>query len=216
MISEGYKPDILEQNVSFFRHPVLRVIITSSLIRDKEPFFRREFGLLDKVIGRTKLLNIISKENRDPDLVNLYNVKYPTAKLHTLVSMTTQSPSIKCNEILKNTIDTVNDEVSDGYYKDPGSIFPESDDIFRYYLWDVYARWVAKWLTRKQPVTLEVEREISNLIINGLCEATVVGAEEGDNEMLELTKWLHRQDWLNKKWGFNEGLVARAKTIALA
>lgn len=215
MISEGYKPDILKQNVSFFRHLVLRVVITSSLIRDKEPFFRREFGLLDKVIRKTKLLNKIPKEDRDQDLINLYDPKYPSARLRTLIAMSNRTPSKECNKVLQSTVNTVNDKVDSGYYKDPGSIFPESDDVFRYYLWDVYARWVAKWLTRKQPVTLDDERDISNLVINGLCEATVVGAEEGDKELIEATKWLYRQDWLDKKWGFSEGFFARAITLAL-
>lgn len=215
MISEGYKPDLLQQNVSLFRHTVLRVVVISSLVRDKEPFFSREFNLLDKVIGKTKMLSKIPKENRNQDLTNLYNPKYPYARMRTIIAMSDRTPSKKCNEVLQSTINTVNDEVDSGYYKDPGRIFPESDDVFRFYLWDVYARWVAKWLTRKQPVALDVERDISNLVINGLCEATVVGAEEGDNELIEATKWLHRQDWLDKKWGFSEGLVARAKTVTL-
>jgi len=222
MPSQEYKPNILWQSVSRFNNPIIRTTILKSIIEDEnEPFYIREFTLLDKVIGKANNLFTIPDLQRDKDLINTYNTQYPMTGLPTLFSWNGPQEKFQWNKTLLQTIKTFNEEISDiehpgRNYKNPLDINNgESKDVFRFYLWDVYARWVAKRISKGRSITVNEEQNISNIVCNVLCEVAVVVAGKNDHDMIGVVKWLNGQKWLDPKWGFSDNIVTRAKSLSL-
>ncbi len=76
---------------------------------------------------------------------------------------------------------------------------------------DGYALWAAK---RSNPKDKAHEEKRAEMLVNALCEAAIVEAEEGSAEMKPYIGWMVNMDWLNTEYGFHANIEARAKRIS--
>jgi len=221
MTSQEYRPIItLCQCVPRVINPTLKNSIINALFGKDGSIDKREFSFLDRGICRINKLLVLSEPQRHNDLINIYNKEHPLPALPMLFSWESSDDLYKWQRTLLRTIHTFNEEISDKdhpdrNYKDPSKINRGNpNDVFRFYLWDFYARWVAKMITSGQSISTTEEQNVSNIVCNALCEAAVVEAEEQVQEMKGVVKWLYGQKWYDTKYGFSNGLVARAKAQA--
>lgn len=212
-------PHFLLSTLRYIKHPSLRRAIVESQVEVKPPFYKQEFHLLNSTINRVNVLLNLKEGSESHDLSNIYGTQPPLnikfSELPELFSWKDKQQRHKWNKSLIDTFDVFNHEIRtadrpNNTYEDP-YVVGGPRDVFRFFLWDMYARWRAKDLKLNDPTNMNGEMDIANAIINVLCEAAVVEAETGKEDSMALLAWLNKKKWIDQKWGFSEALVARAK-----
>lgn len=218
MLIEQRKPNAVKLSARYLIDPVLSRAVNES-VRGyaKKPYFKREFALIDRVISGVNELLDTPRYQRDSDLVNIYDTQHTLRGLPILFSWKDTQERRSWTKALKDTFATLNEEIPE-YYTDPEKINSGNpQDVFRFYLFDGYARWRSILNTNRgeKMRTTKEEQSEANAIVNALCEYAVVGAEAQDPDMKELVVWFVERDWYKMEYGFSGELVARARAIKL-
>lgn len=210
MLTEQSKVMAVRLAAPYLSNPTLNSAVQRST-EAQEHYFTSEFHLLNKTIGKVNALIEEGQTEKGLGLKAVYSTEYPISHLPALFSWKNKSQRNEWNEVLKQTFTTFNEEIRDAEhpkrtYTDPDTI-GEPKDVFRFFLWDGYARWKAKMMVKEGIIPASEELNASFSVINALCEAAIVLAKDGDINMVEMMHWFQTQEWVSKKWGFDEKAV---------
>lgn len=215
------QPDLQEfavsHTVQYWKNPAIAIAFEAAA---KTPEFKEELNLLDRLALRVNQLSAVPDGERDPDLKSVYDTRFQFGELPLLFGWKDDAERRKWSRRLIQTLDSVNKDVGD-YYRDPLNLDKVPDmflpDIFRWYLLDGYCRWVAdpKLLKSRETKKLRIERFRADIVCFALCEAAVLGAEEGEQGMRELVAWMLHFGWIgvSKEHNLTKKLFARAEDV---
>ncbi len=165
----------------------------------------KELALLTRVITKANQL-IQTRPHDDLDNTNRLGILIPVP-----FSWRDHRELWKWTKSLLVTFPIMDKEIKRRYYNLPDA-HAGAFEVFRFAELDGIARWVATNALKHR--VKEKDRNLANDVINTICEATVILAEAGDSEAIELTTWMNSHAWLEVRWGFSENFFARSQIVA--
>ena len=188
----------------------------------KEGLYEREFCLINRLVDRVNTLRADKNDGlpKAPDIRSSYDKKFPFSELPQLFAWNSHEQNLDWTRHLLKTLDTMNQEIGIGLTYSNPKVKHEtegmtSQDAFRWFLLDGYCRWFAGLQTNHEVAALEEERNIADVICFSFCEAAVILAEKGEQDMRELVGWMLHWGWIKTgpEYNLTPELVERARQV---
>ncbi len=151
-------------------------------------------------------VNTIREIGNDRELANINRLVVPLPIPFSWNGWTERKQWTKW---LLDTFDAMNPDIGPIYHGPKDATNPA--DIFRFYMFDVYGRYVAT--TSFEERNGERDRDYSDIVVNAMCEAAIILAEGNDPNARELVIWYDKQEWITTKWGITPSMCERAKAF---